>query len=200
MYTVTKELGLYTFDELSPTAQDRAGRELCAVSFADAFEDVINSMLDGKFTRSKIETVYSLNDCQGDGFDIRGSFDIVDLLEIAGIPHDSNHVVLNPWRDMYEYRRTDNYTYSAWDTQAGDLSYWLAESAFFRDTDADSVADSIAKSMYELCKSIEQEGYDEIDWYYTADAHDGHVYDETGAYFGEAWDLEQKGIESTQAA
>ena len=200
MYTVTKELGLYTFDELSPTAQDRAGSELCAISFADSFEDLVNVMLDGKLTRSKVETTYSLNYCQGDGFDIRGSFDLVDLLDIAGIPHDDAHAVLNPWRDMYEYKRTDHYAYSAWDRETDDLSYWLAESAFFKDTDVDSVARSIAESMYELCKSIEQAGYNEIDWYYTADAHDGHVYDETGSYFGEAWDLERKGIEPTQAA
>lgn len=200
MYTVTQEKELFTFIELDQIAQDKAGSDLCAVSFADDFADVIHAMLDGKLTRSKIETAYSLNSCQGGGFDIRGSFDLVDLLEIAGIPNDIDHVVINPWCDMYEYKRTDHYTYSAWDRQADELSYWLAESAFFRDTDADSVADSIAESMYELCKSIEQTGYDEIDWYYTEDAHDGHVYDETGSYFGEAWDLERKGIEPTQAA
>lgn len=194
MYTITQDKDLYTFDELSPTAQDKASADLCTISFADSFEELVNVMLSGKFTRSKVETTYSLNYCQGDGFDIRGSFDLVDLLEIAGIPHDDDHVVLNPWRDTYEYRRTDRYSYTAWDRETDDLCYWLEGSAFFRDMDCDTAAQKIADSMQELCKTIEQAGYDEIDWYYTADAHDGNIYDATGAYFGEAWDLEQKGI------
>lgn len=46
---------------------------------------------------------------------------------------------------------------------------------------ADGVARSIADSMQKLCESIEQAGYNEIDWYYTADAHDGHVFEPTQA-------------------
>ena len=76
---------VYTYDELSPEAKETARKEILYFrqeGANDIFQDICSENLDELFPNSDLKTEYSLNYCQGDGFNTYGTLEVDDLLNV----------------------------------------------------------------------------------------------------------------------
>ena len=187
MYTVTKNIHLYTFAELSEKAKDAAAQWKCETSFDDNFSEYVDMYLAEKLPNSDPKALYDFGCTQGSCFDIVCTFDIVDLLKIAGYdPDDKTEFVLNPWRDVYEQNRTDNYTYCKWGYNVDNVRDYLDIETFTRYSTSD-VANEICDAMEKLCSDLMQSGWDEMDFYHDPDAYSDELFTVDGTIYGRAW-------------
>ena len=83
MKTITKEIKLYRYNELSEQAREKANEKYLEINrYGDDFEELVKD--DLKFSKGcgwieNIEVVYDLGYCQGDYVDIIGSIYFEDL-------------------------------------------------------------------------------------------------------------------------
>nr|DAG76886.1 MAG TPA: hypothetical protein [Caudoviricetes sp.] len=78
------EKEVYNFEELSEEAQNRIienEREF----WQDDFELCVQNFIETNFPNSDLKYQYSLNYCQGDGFNFYGKIDIQDIIKIASL-------------------------------------------------------------------------------------------------------------------
>lgn len=187
MFTVMKSVHLYTFNELSETAKDAAAQWKCETCFRDDFGEYVDMRLEDLFPGSKPQPLYDFGCTQGSGFDIVGTFDIVDLLKVAGYdPDDATEWVLNPWRDAYRRTRTDHYTYCKWPYETSNISDYLYMETFSRYT-YDDAAEKICSAMHDLCKDLFQAGWDQMDFYHDPEAYSDELFKADGSIYGRAW-------------
>lgn len=84
MYITTKEITIYTFDELSEKAKARAREWLLDDPLrAEVFEDTVNDDLQNLFPSSDLRVSFSLGYCQGDGLNTCGQLDFSDMFTAA---------------------------------------------------------------------------------------------------------------------
>lgn len=189
MVTVMESVNLYTFAELSEEAKDAAAQWYGSTAFDINFAEYIDTRLAELFPNSEPEALYDFGCTQGSGFDIVGTFDIVDLLKLAGYnPADPTEYVLNPWRDVFVHRRTDRYTYCTWGNAKADVSDYLYMETFSRHL-TDDAAEKICDAMQETCSDLMQAGWDELDYYRTPDAHGDTLYTADGTFWGYQCDI-----------
>lgn len=84
MRKVLIEKKVFKFEELSEEAQNKImanEREW----WQDDFELLIKDFLKEKFPNSELKYQYSLNYCQGDGFNFYGKIDIKDIVKIVSL-------------------------------------------------------------------------------------------------------------------
>lgn len=73
---------LYTFDELSDNAKARVREQYLNSQDAEQFADDCKMYLDELLPNSNLDVQFSLNYCQGDGFNIYGKFSLIDLANV----------------------------------------------------------------------------------------------------------------------
>lgn len=73
---------LYTFDELSDNAKARVREQYLNSQDAEQFADDCKMYLDELLPNSNLDVQFSLNYCQGDGFNIYGEFSLIDLANV----------------------------------------------------------------------------------------------------------------------
>lgn len=80
MKQIVKTYEVYTYDELNEKGKERVKKEYLESQDPGLFTDIVMEDLKILFPRSELKIQYSLNNCQGDGFNIYGSVDLKDVL------------------------------------------------------------------------------------------------------------------------
>ena len=82
MRTITIIKNIYTFNELSEKAKEKVRQDYLSDEFRTEIfsEDCMNRITE-LFPNSNLKIQFSLNGCQGDGFNIYGEISLTDLLE-----------------------------------------------------------------------------------------------------------------------
>lgn len=81
MRTITETINLYTYNELSEEAKNKAKNWYLEGREVDFFSEVCISRLTELFPKSDLKVEFSLSYCQGDGLNIYGHINMDDLLE-----------------------------------------------------------------------------------------------------------------------
>lgn len=82
MRTITTVVKLYTFDELSDNAKARVREQYLNSQDVESFTDGCKMYIDELLPNSNLDVQFSLNSCQGDGFNIYGEFSLIDLANV----------------------------------------------------------------------------------------------------------------------
>ena len=82
MRIIEKSIPVYTFEELSDSAKKRAKNNfLCCSDWrCHDFQDLCKCMIKENFPNSDLNFEFSLNSCQGDGFNIYGNLAYSDIM------------------------------------------------------------------------------------------------------------------------
>jgi hypothetical protein len=153
MKTITKQYNIYTFDELSQKAKDRA-REDFNKDMDDPFlednlrEYIHEELKDAGYTVSGVSTsanpsikpFYSLSYCQGDGLMFESDLKETKTGNIYTIKHAGHY---------YHERSTE---INGYDKDGNDLD--------------DEILKTFENDIYiPICERVAQRGYDEIEYY-----------------------------------
>lgn len=82
MKTITREYEVYNYSELSEEAKEKAKRWYLDGQDAETFTYLQMEDLQRLFNNSDLKLQYSLSYCQGDGLNIYGKLDIIDVLSM----------------------------------------------------------------------------------------------------------------------
>lgn len=82
MEIITRNYTVYDYSELSAEAKKAVKKWYIDDDFrTEIFSEDINNMLSDDFKRSKLEVQYSLSYCQGDGLNIYGELNLLDMID-----------------------------------------------------------------------------------------------------------------------
>ena len=82
MEIITRNYTVYDYSELSAEAKEVVKEWYIDDDFrTEIFSEDINNMLSYDFKRSKLEVQYSLSYCQGDGLNIYGELNLLDMID-----------------------------------------------------------------------------------------------------------------------
>ena len=83
MKTITKTYNVYTYTELEDKAKEKVKQDYLNDPVRNDlfYEDCLYTISD-LFPKSDLKVQYSLSNCQGDGFNIYGTVNILDLINI----------------------------------------------------------------------------------------------------------------------
>lgn len=82
MRTVTVEFKVYNYNELSKEAKEKADKWfLETYHTSECFSMLVRDTLNDIYNLENLEFEYSLNYCQGDGFNLYGEIEFSDILE-----------------------------------------------------------------------------------------------------------------------
>lgn len=171
MRTITEVKTLYKFQELSEEAKEKVrqwyleGQE--PYIFSENCREDINENI---FPNSQLDVEYSLNYCQGDGFNIFGNLDIDDLIvEGKGIFTDAQIDILNYVKNGYSSyielpKNNSRYCYCC----ASDMNFadeiidWMQYNDLDGDTsyeDLEDIQNIIVKIIEGRCNEFMEIGY-----------------------------------------
>lgn len=80
MKTVTREYKVYSYSELSEEAKEKVKRWYLCGRDAEDFTSILMEDLKDLFSNSDLKLQYSLSYCRGDGLNIYGKLDLMDVL------------------------------------------------------------------------------------------------------------------------
>lgn len=109
MRKVLIEKEVYKVEELSEEAQNRVienEREF----WQDDFELCIQDFIETNFPNSDLQYQFSLNYCQGDGFNFYGKIDIKDIVKIVSLDASETRI-LNDIEDYLQFKKLCNTRY-----------------------------------------------------------------------------------------
>ena len=133
----TTTINLYSINELSPEAQEKAIKEWRENDDLPLLEEYMNDRLQAKLEQHKIEgdaqIRYSLSHCQGDGVSFTGTF------EYKG--------------QTYEVKVTDHHYQHAYTCSITDFS----------ETESEALEADFKEVYLEICRQLEKEGYNYIE-------------------------------------
>ena len=113
----TKTVKIYNYSELSEKAKEKVKQMFLdrKPEYSYIFTEDCEEDLKSLFPNSNLKIEYSLNYCQGDGFNIYGDLDIEDILEYLDFKDDEKEKIKNICVDS-DYivlrRNTSRYSYS----------------------------------------------------------------------------------------
>lgn len=196
MQTITTETNLYTFDELTQTAKDKAALDTCEAFFVDDFNTFIRDELYTCFgdagDPNNTEWQFSLNSCQGDGFNFYGRISIWALWQnLCNRVAKPAHMLPDSVDEsaIVDFPRGARYDYSRW----GQSDYFeilrdtLTDQGMSEATAGDLARD-MCKAMDDTCAYMEHTGYEMIDSYWDPEQYADMLFYGDGTYFGMAWD------------
>lgn len=195
---------LYTFGELDEQAQCRAVSEF--LQYSDELDNIVEEYIsdhlhalrcvhydDAGNLRNNLDYQYSCSFCQGDGFNIYGRLNLVDVLDHMG------EDVTEERRELLEgeavtFEPDRRYTFSKWDLhEYEDALADALENAggAASEGEARGLAARFCAEMHDHCTTIHGLLCDFIlDGAYNPAYHDGVLFDEFGAFACMADDLE----------
>lgn len=109
MRKVLIEKEVYKFEELSEEAQNRIIRNEREFWQSD-FELGIQDFIETNFPNSDLNYQFSLNYCQGDGFNFYGKIDIEDVVKILSLSNIEINI-LNDIEDYLQFKKHYNTKY-----------------------------------------------------------------------------------------
>lgn len=189
MKTITIEKQIYSFNELSETAKEKARREYLD-NYRDTqwFSEDCEYRLNELFPNSELNVEYSLSYCQGDGFNIYGKMNLKDAINfvmsrtdklndntrffswLKGLGYTLN-LSENKARYSYCYVNYNDFAFSILDdfVQDGYDSNYSNHCGYLDKFDS-ILKDEIKK----LCKEFEDNGYD---YFYNIETIDDEIND-----------------------
>ena len=113
----TKTIKIYNYSELSEKAKEKVKQMFLEwkVEDSDIFTEDCEENLKSLFLNSNLKVEYSLNYCQGDGFNIYGDLNIEDILEYIDFKDDEKEKIKNICVDsdyIVLHHNTRGYSYS----------------------------------------------------------------------------------------
>lgn len=161
---------LYTFDELSDNAKARVREQYLNSQDAEQFADDCKMYLDELLPNSNLDVQFSLNYCQGDGFNIYGKFSLIDLVNVLEDKFTEKEKRFLKWAfeetGINSYKMPMNGYYCYCTAYMHDFTEDLFDALDYdgmRDIRKDTLEKMTreARSYIEnLCKSFENDGYE----------------------------------------
>lgn len=169
MRTEIIEKKIYTFSELSKESKETVKQWYLNGQESFIFSDMVNEDLSSFFKSSELKIEYSLSYCQGDGLNIYGKLDIVDMFEKLEIEEERQKELL----DIFDFdtrmelsQHKDNYGYSLKfkdKKEISDYIYDMCVEELKEDSEKYKIAESFLFSvldyMEKLDKEYEESGY-----------------------------------------
>lgn len=161
---------LYTFDELSDNAKARVREQYLNSQDAEQFADDCKMYLDELLPNSNLDVQFSLNCCQGDGFNIYGKFSLIDLANVLEDKFTEKEKRFLKWAfeetGINYYKMPMNRRYCYCTAYMHDFTEDLFDALEY-DGMRDIRKDTLEKMTREaisyienLCKSFENDGYE----------------------------------------
>lgn len=168
MKQITKTYEVYTYDELNEEAKENAKQWYLDGQDSDQFTHFVMEDLKNLFPHSELKIQYSLNNCQGDGFNIYGSVDLKDVLN-----HRKDYFTEKEKRTLKFYfcnydcniilNENKRYSYSICDdADVAEPIIDELEKRLVRDINKKLIyklENAIKHIFTELCNQYEKEGY-----------------------------------------
>lgn len=169
MRTEVVKKEIYTFSELSRESKEVVKQWYLDGQESSIFSDMVNEDLSSFFKSSELKIEYSLSYCQGDGLNIYGILDIIDMFEKLGIEGERQKELL----DIFDFdtrmelsKHKDNYGYSLKfkdKKEISDYIYDMCGEELKEDSEQYKIAESFLFSvldyMEKLDKEYEESGY-----------------------------------------
>lgn len=112
MRTITKTYNVYTYTELSEEAKEKVNKWcLDNPCRNEIFSDIYTKDLKYLFPRSDLKMQYSLSYCQGDGLNIYGELDLMDIFKAVRDKSYCGNTFKPYWDYMTEHEQKTIETY-----------------------------------------------------------------------------------------
>ena len=189
--TETREFNVYNFNELSKEAKERVRSwylEWQSSELGYIFEDDCMERLKELFPDSDLKIQYSLNSCQGDGFNIYGEICLDELLEKIAEKFTEKELKFFKWAfSEYgtSYKMASNNYYCYCICSRNDFMediFYEMDDCYSRNIPKKTMEkfNKIAgKYLDNLCGEFEKDGYD---WFYKISDKDLQEYCECNSY------------------
>ena len=169
MRTITTVVKIYTFDELSDNAKARVREQYLNSQDVESFTDGCKMYIDELLPNSNLDVQFSLNYCQGDGFNIYGEFSLIDLANVLEDKFTEKEKRFLKWAfeetGINSYKMPMNRHYCYCTAYMHDFTEDLFDALDY-DGMRDIRKDTLEKMTREariyienLCKSFENDGY-----------------------------------------
>lgn len=168
MRKVIEEKTVYLFSELSDEAKEKVRNWYLENQDTYIFSEDCKEELNEIFPNSELDVEYSLNYCQGGGFNIFGNLDIDDFIVYAGEYLSSKQIrllkfIAKEFSRCIKLPRNPRYGYCYVDTIdfSGEVICWM-EDCKFRDipeAEIEHIECVIKEIIKEICKEFEDNGY-----------------------------------------
>ena len=117
MRIATKEYKVYRYNELSKEAKENVNRwYLETYHTTEDFSMMVRDTLDDVYKLENLDFQYSLNCCQGDGFNLYGKIEFLDILERIKDKLEESEIEYlkkaDDIADFYEFDLLENDRYS----------------------------------------------------------------------------------------
>lgn len=181
---VTRNIDVYTYDELSDKAKERVKEQMekSRCDDSDIFDDDCGTILKELFPNSNLKFQYSLSYSQGDGFNTYGTLDIDDLINVDLTEYPLNKSRIKPLENKNKIKKVcDKADISCIKLEENHrYCYSLADRINLSDVDTDELSDTdnelldklqdFASEVMEFINSkLEENGYK---WFYDFDEDD----------------------------
>lgn len=104
MRTVTETYNVYTYAELSEEAKEKANQWYLDDSLRnEIFSEIYTEDLKSLFPGSDLKMQYSLGYCQGDGLNIYGKLDLMDVFKTIRDKSYYSETFKDFWNTMTEH-------------------------------------------------------------------------------------------------
>lgn len=176
MRIATKEYKVYRYNELSKEAKENVDRwYLETYHTTEDFSMMVRDTLDDVYKLENLDFQYSLNCCQGDGFNLYGKIEFLDILERIKDKLEESEIEYlkkaDDIADFYEFDLLENDRYSfcrafemdIYDYMIDCLENEIEENEidFIINKDILKKFDKLAKEYFEnICGMFEKSGYD----------------------------------------
>lgn len=177
MRTITREYEVYKYNELSDEAKEVAKRWYLGNQNAEVFSDMCKEDLKELFGRNHtLDVEFSLNYCQGDGFNIYGEVgaeDIFNCLEQHKggtqlenfenvLTKEEKKIILNYADDCGKIKLPNNRRYGYCMAHCIDIVNeweWYLEEDYNKEL-LEKFEDMVKEIFTTLCKGYEEQGYE----------------------------------------
>ena len=168
------EKNVYEYNELSDKAKEKAKNlmyddKISDYFYNDLFEQDLDYQLKELFPNSDIKYQYSLNYCQGDGFNLYGELNLYDVLDKVKDNFTDKELKFINWvlkdiADTYKLESNYRYEYCICDRAnvLENATNWM-EMYCYKNIDYKTIEKFeyyVSEYLCKLCSEFEKEGYD----------------------------------------
>lgn len=195
MKQIVKTYEVYTYDELNEKGKERVKEWFLDNQDTGLFTDIVIEDLKSLFPRSELDVQYSLGYCQGDGLNIYGYVNLIDVLE-----YKKDYFTEKEKRTLKFYfcnydcniilDKNKRYSYSICDKAdiaepiMDELEKWRAKD--INKPTINKLESTVKRIFTELCNQYEKEGYSyfyEIDDETLSEICNGYYFTKEGYFF-----------------
>ena len=188
------EKNVYEYNELSDKAKEKAKNIMYIDKINDdiyneLFKEYLDEQLEELFPNSDIKYQYSLNNCQGDGFNLYGELNLYDVLDKIKDNFTDKELKFINWvlkdiADTYKLECNNRYEYCICDKAnvLENATNWM-EMYWYKNIDYKTVEkfeSYVSEYLCKLCSKFEKEGYDFL---YEFNDGDIECYEDNGYMF-----------------